>query len=167
MNFTYDRNKLVMDAGRGGLGLIGSVAPILLVDAILPVVAYILWALAALFLLFLLRVADRWFSHIEMTEEDITLTAPGRQRHLAWSDLKSVRFSCYTVRRGSQTGAQVMTLKLSGAGTKIVVESSLTGFDKLLDAVSSVCGHYRPSVDPTSAHNFAALGVPIPQQDGG
>lgn len=153
-----------MDALRGAGGLALCLTPLIFVEEILTWVAVIFWVLAGVFAVFLLRILYRLKSEIQLSDDEITLIAPGTRRTIVWDRLESVKLSYFASKR-AKAGDGVMTLTLRGDGTKIVVESSLTEFDALATGVSRLCGAKALDVDMTTSHNFQALGAPIPRSE--
>jgi hypothetical protein len=160
----YEKGALAMDALRGGGGLALCVGPLVFVEDILTWVAAIFWILAAVFGVFVLKVVDRHKTEIQIGDDGITMIAPGRTRSIAWDRLERVKLSYFASKR-ARPGDGVMTMTLRGDGTKIVVDSALTEFDIVAEGVARVCGAKSLDVDPTTAHNFEALGAPIPRRD--
>lgn len=156
----YKTGALAGEFLRGGLGLAIAVSPPLLVEAILTPIAILCWCLSALFALYLVRTALRHKTAIEVTEDAIAQSSPLGRRELAWQDVQSVRLSYFASSR-TKRGEGVSSLVLRGKGTKIIVESSLTEFDRLAETVADLCARPDIDIDFTSMHNFEAMGIPV------
>lgn len=161
----YKSGALIADALRGAAGIAFTMGPPLLLDDILAPVAWVLWALSSIFVVYLVRTGLRHKTEIRVTEDGIARVGPLGRRALSWDALGSVRLSYFASAR-TRAGAGVMALTLKGrdaggSDTKIVVESSLNGFDTLVETVAALCARPDVAVDPTSVHNFDAFGAPI------
>ncbi|WP_421880998.1 hypothetical protein [Pacificispira sp.] len=156
----YDSGALAKDAARGLIGLAVTAGPALGVENILRPIEIVCWALATLFAVFLLRTALRHKTEIQLSEDAIAVQSPLRRRQLKWSDITVVKLS-YFASAKARRGSGVLTLTLRGGGTKIIVESSLKEFDRLAESVAELCARQGIDVDPTTMHNFDAMGSPI------
>lgn len=156
----YKSSSIAMEALRGSVGLVICLIPPIFVEAVLKPVEILCWCLAALFAVYLLRTAIRHKTAIEITQDAITATSPLGRRELPWKDVQSVRLGYFASAR-TQKGEGVLSLKLRGNGTKIIVESSLTEFDRLAETVAGLCTRPDIDIDFTSMHNFEAMGIPV------
>lgn len=156
----YEGGALVKDALRGLAGIAFTAGPALTVENILRPIEFACWGLAALFAAFLLRTAIRHKTEIQLSEDAIAVSGPLRRRQMGWDELESVKLSYFASARARQ-GSGILTLTLRGGGTKIIVESSLREFDRLAEFVAGLCAQRGIDVDPTTMHNFEALGSPI------
>lgn len=156
----YPPRSLLPDYGRGfaGVALSGGA---LALTAAAPYPAMLFGGLTGLFVLFTIRTAMRHRQRIEMSEEGIGTVGGGR-RALAWSALDDVRLRHYATRRGrGGAGTGWMTLTL-GAGTRhLAVESSVEGFQAIVERAARAAHANRLALTPATAANFAALGLAL------
>ena len=119
----------------------------------------ILYGLSGLFVWFALKTYAR--QRLALLADDHGLRAHGfHRRALRWEDVEDVRLAYYAPRRGGKPGW--MHLKVKGGGAVIRADSELEGFERLLDRVAAAVATNRLELGPTSAANFAAVGLAIP-----
>ena len=147
-----------MDLLRGVFGLALTLGPLLFVDAILPWIAVILAALAGFFAIFLIKIWIRHRTEICLSQDGIEQRGPFGGTTIAWGDVSGLRVA-YFASAKSRDGAGIVTLTLSGPGRKIVVESSLSEFDRAIERIVRVCDRADVEMDATTVHNLAALGL--------
>jgi hypothetical protein len=151
----YPASSVYSDYGRVAFGLAVTLVPLLLVD--LPaIVAALFAALAALFGWFGWRTWLRQQSWIELSPEAIALRGPFGRR-LDWHRLERLKLAYYAPRRSRQDGWMQLTLRGAG-GPSIRIDSTLEGFDRVLErAAGAVVARSLP-LDPASAANLSAMG---------
>ena len=158
--YHYDLGKLLKEYALGLGGIAITAGPAVFLEAILVPIAWVCWILSGIFAAHLIKTAIRHKTVIEFNEGGIVAQTPLGSRKIGWDGLNEVRLSYFKSRRGSDSSA-IMTLRLKGDGTKIVVESSLKGFDAFTETVAKMCNGRRVSMDLTTLHNFEALGIPV------
>jgi hypothetical protein len=152
----YPLQALFGDYARAGFGLALCLAPLLLIDLAGPMVA-LFAALSALFAWFGLRTGLRQMSWIELSPEAIEQCGP-QPRRLDWPELETVRLAYYAPRRQRDQGW--LQLSLRGHGRSAIrVDSTIEGFDEVLRRTQAVVDAKGIELDPTTAGNFAALGL--------
>lgn len=151
----YPRSHVVGDYVRGGLGLAATALPLLLVELAVWV-AVIFAGLAALFALFLLRAAERHATVVATDAHGITVSGL-RGRAIAWDRLTGLRLAYYSTRRDRQRGW--MTLTLKHGGPAISLESSLDGFDPLVERAAAAALANGVELDGTTLANLDAMGI--------
>ena len=151
----YPASSLYADHLRGAFGLAMTGGPLLLLDVASPV-GLVLASLAALFVWFELRTGLRQMSSIEVSPEAITLRGPIGRR-LAWAHLDRLRLAYYAPRRARSEGWLQLTLR--GAGGPIRVDSTIEGFDHVLQRAVAAAAARDLVLDPTTQANLATLGL--------
>ena len=155
----FDRQSLYLDYLRAGFGFAVTAGPLLLLD-LLPVIAWPFTLLALLFAWFGVRTLVRHLSRVELSASRIALQGPV-PRSVAWEDLREVRLAYFAPRRAHGRGWLQLTLR--GAGRRpLRLESTLDDFEDVLRRVRQVVAARELPLDPTTASNFAALGMPPP-----
>jgi hypothetical protein len=150
----YPASSVYSDYGRVAFGLAVTLVPLLLVD--LPaVVAGLFAVLAALFCWFGWRTWLRQRSWIELSPEAIALRGPF-DRCLDWHRLEGLKLAYYAPRRSRQDGWMQLTLR--GGRGSIRIDSTLEGFDRVLERAAGAVAARSLPLDPASAANLAAMG---------
>lgn len=154
----FDRQMLLADGGRAALGTALTLGPLILLETAL-VVTCLLAVLGLLFVWFAIRTSIRWRSRVVLSVGQIGLEGP-RPRTIRWQDLESVRLAYFATRRGrEQRGSGWLQLTLRGPQRALRIDSTLERFDELLAQVHRVVLARGLPLDPTTAGNFAALGL--------
>lgn len=152
----YPLQALLGDYARAGFGLALCLAPLLLIDLASPMVV-LFAALSALFAWFGLRTGLRQMSWIELSAEAIEQCGP-QPRRLGWPELETVRLAYYAPRRQRDQGW--LQLSLRGQGRSAIrVDSTIEDFHEVLRRTQAVVDARGIELDPTTAGNFAALGL--------
>lgn len=160
IQYPYDPARLAREYAIGGAGIAATAGPALFVEGILTPIAWVFWVLAAVFALHVIKTGIRHKTVIEFNQNGIDSKSPLGTKTIAWDRLREVKLSYFKSKRGSEASA-VMTLRLKSDDTKIVVESSLKGFDRFAETVAKMCTGRPVSMDINTLHNFEALGVPV------
>lgn len=169
----YPIGTLYSDYLRVAVGLALTLGPLLLLDLAAPI-AWLLSALALLFVWFALRTGLRQLSVVELSPQGIAVHGP-LGRSLAWDDLTRMKLAYYAPRawsgarrrdrqheRGERDEGQRGWLQLSLQGTrgrKIRVESTLAGFDQVLRRAMAAVARKQLDLDLTTMANLSALGL--------
>lgn len=158
----YPREALTADYLRGGAGFALTGAPLV---ALSPhwAVAVPLAAAAVLFLAFLARTALRHLTTVELDDAGIAAHGP-LGGAIAWPELRDLRLRYYSTRRDRQKGWMHLTLK--GGGRALRLESTITGFDAIVERASEAAGANRLRVAEATAENLIALGIEPPRSAG-
>ncbi|MEO3435454.1 hypothetical protein [Inquilinus sp. CAU 1745] len=154
----YSRDSLRADYLRAAAGLLLTALPLILVR---PhwIVGLLLGAMALLFLLFLLRTAQRQVTTMHVDDNGIRAEGP-MGKAVAWADLSDLRLRYFSTRRDKQKGWMHLTLK--GAGKTLKVESSIAGFEDIVDRAVDAAKAKGLRLEPTTLNNLAALGFDAP-----
>lgn len=173
----YPIATLSSDYLRVAVGLALTLGPLLLLELATPI-AWLLTALAILFLWFGLRTGLRQLSAVEVSPQGIAVRGPfGRQ--LAWDELAHMKLAYYAPRvwgsprrrdRHHERGVERqerdqgqrgwLQLTLQGPrGRRVRVESTLEGFDQVLRRAMAAAARKQLELDPTTTANLSALGL--------
>jgi hypothetical protein len=155
--YHYPITTLYPDYARVAVGMVATLGPLFGLD-VAPGIAVVLCAFAVLFAWFGVRTALRQASWVELSPETIALRGPF-DRRLAWQQLDRLKLAYFAPRRARKDGWLQLTLR-GGARTRpIRVDSTLDGFDRVLQHAVGVAGARAVSLDPTTQANLAALGL--------
>jgi hypothetical protein len=152
----YPVAKLYGDYIRAGVGLALTAGPLLLLD-LTRGVALLLALLGLLFVWFGARTVLRHLSRVELSGNAVALRGPIARR-VAWADLARLKLAYYAPRRAHDQGWLQLTLR-STDGAAIQLDSTLAGFDEVLDQASRAARAKGLPLDPATQANFAALGL--------
>jgi hypothetical protein len=169
----YPVSTLYSDYLRVAVGLALTLGPLLLLDLAAPI-AWLLSALAILFVWFGLRTGLRQLSAVELSPRGIAIRGP-LGRSLAWDELARMKLAYYAPRswssarrrdrhheRGERDEGRRGWLQLTLQGTRgrpVRVESTLEGFDRVLRRAMATAARKQLSLDPTTTANLTALGL--------
>jgi hypothetical protein len=151
----YPGRSLTGDYLRGGIGLVIAGA----MWAALPAADYvhvIFGGLTLLFALFTIRTAWRQLLRFELLPEGLVQVWP-RRCVLLWDRLDGLRLRYYSTRRNREGGW--MTLTMRAGDVRMTFESTLDGFDAMVQRAALAAQQRNiPLDDPTRA-NLGALGI--------
>ena len=151
----YPIATLYADYLRAGFGLALTAGPLLLLD-LADGVALLLAALALLFAWFGVRTVLRQLSRVELSGNAVALRGP-LSRRVVWADLERMKLAYYAPRRSRDQGWLQLTLRATGGGA-IQLDSTLAGFDQVLDQASRAARAKALPLDAATHANLAALG---------
>ena len=122
-------------------------------------VSVIFGGMALLFLVFGLRTVQRHVAVVALSEEGIACREFSTKT-IYWRDLEQLKLRFYGVRRRAQSeGSSFMQLALRGDGVKIVMDSSLEGFDRIAWRAAKAARDNAVALDPASAGNLLGIGI--------
>jgi len=149
----YPPASLIPDYLRagGGLAITGGV---LLFVPVAPVMMAAFGGLAALFLLFGVRTAQRQATRIEVTEEGIAAAGWGRVG-MEWRELDRVKLRFYSTRRNRAKGW--MDLALTAGPRHLVIDSALEGFASITALAHRAARERGLDLSPSTVDNFRFL----------
>ena len=150
------------DLLRGGIGLLLTGVPLLLVS-MHWIVALLFGGATLLFALFVGRVALRAMTVYETGPAGIVATGPFGGG-IAWDDLSALKLHFYSTRRDRREGWMLLTLK--GGGRTLKLESTLDGFDDIVDRAAEVAQAKRLPLGESTTNNLLAMGAPVGEPDG-
>ena len=157
----YPLRVVGADYGRAAAGLAITLGPIA-VFGMTPPVVYILGGFGTLFAVFGVRTMLRHLTRIEVSADEIRVTAPV-QAILYWRDLDSMTLSYYSTRRDRQGGW--MQLKLGGANRALKLDSTIEGFPAIARQALCAAQDNRVTLSRPTLANLAALGLAIEDGD--
>jgi hypothetical protein len=159
LRLSYSWRALLPDYLGGGSGLALSLGPLAIVHPAGPV-AWVLAAVAVLFLVYFGRTVCRQLTHIELDEAGIRVRGPGFFRlrtAIRWEELRSLRLDYFSTRRDGEGGW--MQLRLRDAQHTIRIDSELTGFVDLLRAAALEARRRGADLDEATRSNLNQLGL--------
>lgn len=158
MQFRYDPRVLTGDYVRAGFGVALTWGPLLIVEAA-PIMVYILFALGGVFAVFGIRTLIRQMTMIEVSGKGIQARGPAG-RAVSWDDLNAMKLAYYSTRRDRQKGWMHLTLK--GGGRSVSVDSSIDGFDTIVEAALDAATRNNLVLSDVTRANLDALGIAPP-----
>jgi len=150
----YDPTVMIADYLRAGGGMAVCFGPLLLVEESSAMV-YILAAIGAVFAVFGLRTLLRHATTVELSAEGVRTSGPVA-RMLAWRDLSGMKLAYFSTRRDKKKGW--MELKLKGGSTSMAFDSSLAGFDEVVEAALHAADANRIALSDVTRANLDAMG---------
>ena len=145
------------DLIRVGIGLLLTVGPL----AVLPmhwVVSILFGAAALLFAVFTARIIQRTLTRYESGEQGIAAHGP-LGATIAWDELSALKLHFFSTRRDRGNGWMLLVLK--GGNRSLKLESTLTGFDDIVDRAAEVAKAKRLPLTDTTTNNLLAMGAPV------
>jgi hypothetical protein len=149
----YSFAALLPDYARGAVGAALSAGAWALAPAA-PAAIVIFGGLTGLFLVFTMRNLWRQRTRVLFNEEALAVGGTG-VRAVRWRDLSGLRLRYYSTRRNRQGGW--MVLQLTGAGTRIAIDSTLDGFDRVIGRAVLAARDNDLALDEITLANLAAL----------
>jgi len=162
LNLRYDPATLRWDFVRAAGGALICFAPLVLIE-VLPVMVYILGLVGAIFTVFGLRTLNRQMTTVELSREGIRTVGP-LARQVAWNDLNGMKLAFYSTRRRTENRMDFaaskgwMELTLKGSGTTVSCDSSLDGFDAVVDVAFQAALQRNLHLNETTLANLDAMG---------
>ncbi|WP_180282040.1 hypothetical protein [Azospirillum oleiclasticum] len=153
----YPRTALLGDYARAGAGLAITALPLTLLE-VNRWIALPLAAAALLFALFALRTAQRQASRLELDGRGATMHGPLGAR-LAWTDLRGIDLRYYSTKRDRSDGWMQLTLR--GDGRRLRADSTLDGFDRLVEAAAAAAVRNGVALAPVTVDNLLAMGIDV------
>ncbi len=154
---TYPMQVQRSDMIRGGVGLLLTVGPLIA----LPMhwsVTLLFGIAAALFALFTARIVQRALTRYEFGERGIVAHGPLGVA-IAWDDLTALKLQFFSTRRDRRNGWMLLVLK-DGRRT-LKLESTLTGFDEIVDHAAATAKAKGLALTDATTNNLLAMGAPV------
>jgi len=155
----YPSAVLLGDYARAGIGLALTALPLALVN-VSPWIGWPLAASALLFAAFAARTAQRQFTRLTVDDQGVRAEGP-LGAAILWDDLTGLRLRYYTTRRGRDDGWMQATL--TGRGRRIRLDSTLEGFDTVIERAVEAARRNGVSLGPVTVDNLLALGIDVPE----
>lgn len=151
----YPAASLTGDYARAGAGLAMTAVPLLLLEvnawAGVPLAAG-----ALLFAVFAARTAQRHLTRVAVDEAGVRADGP-LGVVLRWDELKGMRLRYYSTKRDRSDGWLQLTLR--GPAGSVRVESTLDGFDALVERAAEAARRAALPLDPLTVDNLHAMGI--------
>lgn len=160
----YPSTVLLGDYARAAAGLALTVLPLALVN-VSPWIGAPLAACALLFAAFAARTAQRQFTRVTMDEQGVRAEGP-LGAAIRWDDLTGLRLRYYAARRGRdgfRPEGGWMQATLTGRGGKIRLDSTLDGFDAVIERAVEAVRRNGIALGPVTVDNLLALGIDPPE----
>ncbi len=135
-----------------GLLICGVIA---LIPEMLPIIQWTAAGLALLFVIYFVRTLLRFQSKIYVSEYGIRISNLRGGTAFAWSELSKFRLRYFSTRRDGKKGWFELTLQAGEA--KIVTESTLDGFDDLLEIARDWAKDNQLLVDDITRTNLMRM----------
>ena len=145
------------DMIRGGVGLLLTAGPLI----VLPmhwVVSMLFGAAAILFAVFTARIVQRALTRYEFGERGIVARGPLGVA-IAWDDLDALKLQFFSTRRDRRNGWMLLVLKSGNRTLKL--ESTLDGFDQIVDRAAETAKVKRLELTDATTNNLLAMGAPV------
>ncbi|UUX48013.1 hypothetical protein NUH88_11345 [Nisaea acidiphila] len=154
----YQKSALTADYLRGGLGFAVTAFPVLFAP-MLGTFQIIFGLISLVFAGFVVKTWLRGQSQVELAPEGIRTLGP-LGKAIAWPDLAEMELRYYSTQKDKAKGWMQLVLK-DGNGTKISIESTLDGFDTVLEHAAAAAGRNGVALNQTTTDNLAAAGVSV------
>ena len=161
--FRYDVSVLRWDYVRAIAGAVICLAPLVMIEVI-PEMVYILGAIGAVFTVFGVRTSVRHMTTVELSRQGVRTIGP-MGRAIQWEELNGMKLAFYSMkRRRSEDRMDFaaskgwMELKLEGAKGTIRLDSSLDGFDAVVDVACQAALARDLELNPITLANLDAMG---------
>lgn len=158
----YPRQTLIADYARAAIGVVLCATPLLLLE-VNRWLAAILAAGFALFALFFIRTALRHRTRYVLGPD--TLCAEGPTSTLVeWSRIDRFKLSYFSTKRDRSDGW--MQLGVGSVGGRLVkVDSSLEGFNQIVERAARAAGTARLQLSPATRANLKAMNIVVAGQE--
>ncbi|AUG52739.1 hypothetical protein CSC3H3_08475 [Thalassospira marina] len=151
---SYPRRVVMPDLIRSFLGIV-LCAGIAATPDIIELLRWIAAALILLFVVYLLRTLFRLRSRMHVSDYGVRQSGVFSSSAFGWSELSGFRLRYFSTRRDGKKGWFEMTLH--AAGTKLVAESSLQGFGRLLELARDAASDNQIMIDDVTRTNLLRL----------
>ena len=159
----YQRNAIVADYARGGLGLAVTGLP-LVATPLATTMTVIFGGLATLFGVYVIRTWLRASQAIEVDAGGIRRTGP-RTLVIDWDSMSEFQLRYFSTRRDRTAGW--MELKVGDGTRRLAIESSLEDFETVARHCFLVARRNALELSPTTQDNLRALGLLGPAPEAG
>lgn len=163
MEHAYPARDLTGDFVRGGAGALLTLGPVVLLETHWAVTT-VLAGIGLLFVVFLARTWQRRATVIETGPDGIAARGP-MGGAIAWPVLERLDLRYFSTRRDRGDGW--LQLTLAGGGTTLKLESSLEGFDHVLERAADAARANGVALSETTQQNLQTMGLGgVPTDDG-
>ena len=151
----YPVHAIRADYMRAGIGMACCLAPLAVGGVAWPLAA-VFATFAALFAIFGLRAMGRQATQVRVTATGVSAEGWGTV-HIAWGELSAMSLAYFSTRREKSKGW--MQLRLKGRAGTVRVESTIDGFDNLVQTAARAAGANGVVLDRATRSNLGALGI--------
>lgn len=151
----YRRSPLIGDYMRGAAGAGMAGLPLILVD-VHWAPGIVLASILAVFSAFLIRTAMRHAAAVTVDDDGIRVSGP-LGRSLGWQELTDMTVKYFSTKRDRSEGW--MTVRLDSSNANIKLESTLEGFDSVLNRAAAAARRNDLVLDDVTRANLTALGI--------
>tara|TARA_Y100001934_G_scaffold282679_2_gene397611 strand:+ start:2442 stop:2981 length:540 start_codon:yes stop_codon:yes gene_type:complete len=161
-DFRYDLKTLQWDYVRAVGGAFLCFTPLVLIEVV-PVMVCIFAIVGAVFTLFGLRTLLRHMTEVELSAQGLRTIGP-MSRAIRWDALNGMKLAFYSARRRTDNRSDFaaskgwMELKLKGPEGSIALDSSLDGFDAIVDTAFRAALGNNLQLNETTLANLDAMG---------
>lgn len=152
----YEMSSIKADYLRGGFGFVVTAFPVAFAP-MLGTFQIIFGIIALVFAGFILKTWQRAQTRIEVVPEGVRALGPFGKA-IPWPDLAVMELRYYSTQKDRKKGWMQLILK-GRDGAKIAVESTLDGFDTVLEHAAAAAGRNGLALTQTTTDNLAAAGV--------
>ncbi len=150
----YTAAALTPDYVRACAGILLTAGPLAVVNP-LPTLAYVLGALALLFVLFAARTAIRHMTTIRLTSVGIQALGPFGVA-IEWSELSKMELRYFSTRRNRSKGW--MQLRLRGGRVGLRLDSNVEAFESVAARAAEEARSRGVALDDSTRANLTGLG---------
>jgi hypothetical protein len=151
----YPPSSLAGDYARAALGLALTLAPLAAFE-VTPWIAVPMTGAAGLFTAFGVRTLARQMTRVMVDDEGVTTRGP-LGGHVRWDQLRGLTLHYYSSRRDGRDGR--MQLTLAGPRSHVTLDSTLDGFDAIVEHAAATARRNAVELDATTVDNLLALGI--------
>tara|TARA_B100001741_G_C16531601_1_gene589794 strand:- start:3 stop:527 length:525 start_codon:yes stop_codon:yes gene_type:complete len=116
-----------------------------------------------LLLIYFFHLLLKILSKVTINEEEIIKSSPIIKTILNWQDISEIKLNYYSTRRDKEKGW--MVLFLLGKHKKIVIHSSISGFDVILEQIGTKTYSNNYLFNYYTENNFKAMGINLYNKD--
>ena len=150
----YPRRVVMPDLIRSVLGIVLCTG-IAFTPDVIELLRWIAGALILLFLVYLLRTLFRLGARIHVSDYGVRQSGVMSGSAFGWPELTGFRLRYFSTRRDGKKGWFEMTL--DAAGTKLVAESTLNGFGRLLELARDAANENEIMIDDVTRTNLMRM----------
>ena len=152
----YQKGSVTGDYVRGGLGFVVTAFPVVFAPMI-GTFQIVFGLIALVFAGFIGKTWLRSQTRFEVDEEQIQALGP-LGKTIRWADLSVLDLRYYSTQKEKDKGWMQLVLK-DRNGAKITIESSLVGFEAVLDHAAEAARKNNLGLSQTTTDNLVAAGI--------
>ena len=162
----YGMAALAADYVRAAVGTV-TTGGILVAAQPLPIIAYLLSGLAALFAVYGLRTGVRHLSRWETDERGIRVRRPfagALDREVRWDSLSDLRLRYFFTRRDREQGW--MQVSLHGPGGVVRCDSGIEDFERIVRLAYAAASEAGLPLNTVTVTNLKSMGLALDREAG-